>query len=291
MFTKETSISIGDIKMSEEIKNSEMPPTFEEMEKMYPFPEDKGKEIYERESNSIFIYRDEKVQEIIPVYGNEKSIYDYFSQDGRSGEMLNKNRYGGERIFAVSNEFYKMPSHDIKRIISMVEMTGAKIELFKLDGPIESCFLPKSGGEWESEKGDSMWVPDGGYIPLKNNPEGKTWSEIKKEFGIEGIIFKDGEPDFSPISEGTVEIEDFTEDRNANFTQADEKLAEKWTSENKDGKSWSPAEVKAYRKEHKLSWHERSDQKTMDLVPSIIHGNIPHSGGISEAKKEAGKND
>ncbi|MGP1485379.1 MAG: HNH endonuclease [Campylobacter sp.] len=44
-----------------------------------------------------------------------------------------------------------------------------------------------------------------------------------------------------------------------------------------------------YRKENKLSWRERSDQKTMDLVSQGIHGNIPHSSGISEAKNQKGQ--
>lgn len=88
------------------------------------------------------------------------------------------------------------------------------------------------------------------------------------------------------MSEGTVEIDDFSTDRNSNFTQADEQLAEKWTEEGKDGKEWSPQDIKEYRKENNLSWHERSDMKTIDLVPQEVHGNVPHSGGISAVKNK-----
>jgi len=161
----------------------------------------------------------------------------------------------------------------------------SEIEKFKL----MNNFLPREGGEWNGEEGNSIWKPNRDEIPKRPPGNEKTWGEILDKYEIEGIEFKDGEPDFSPVSEGTVEIEDFTEDRNANFTQADEKLAEQWTKEGKDGKEWSAQDVKNYRKENNLTWHERSDMKTLDLVPQEIHGNIPHSGGISAIKQENSK--
>ena len=147
-------------------------------------------------------------------------------------------------------------------------------------------FLPREGGEWSGDVGDSTWYPNRDDIPKRPPNNELTWGEILDKYDIDGIEFKDGEPDFSTVSEGTVEIDDFTEDRNANFTQADENLAEKWTNEAKDGKEWSPQDVKEYRKENQLSWHERSDMKTMDLVPQEVHGNVPHSGGISAVKSK-----
>lgn len=149
----------------------------------------------------------------------------------------------------------------------------------------EGRYLPETGGKWSGERGNSDWMPDGDIIPKKHNPEGMTWQQIMDKLGFGAIPFEEGEPDFESVSEATVEIDDFTPDRNANFTQADEACAKQWTEKDENGKVWTPADVKAYRKENSLSWHERSDQKTMDLVPSIVHGNIPHSGGISEAKK------
>lgn len=149
-----------------------------------------------------------------------------------------------------------------------------------------ASFLPENNGRWENEKGNSSWNPDDEFIPQKHNPDDKTWEKIKEEYSFENIPFREGDPDFTEVSKATVEIDDFSTDRNSNFTQADEKCAEQWTKENKDGKDWSPSDVKAYRKEHELSWHERSDQKTIDLIPSIIHGNVPHTGGISAAKME-----
>ena len=149
---------------------------------------------------------------------------------------------------------------------------------------------PNSNGYWTGEKGNSIWIPDDDYIPqekypnsegAKSNPDNLTLKEIFKKYGIDGIEFKDGEPDFSPVSESTVEVDDFSEKRDENFAQADEKLAEQWNSEGKEGGPWTREKVEEYRKENNMTWHERSDCKTMDLVPTEIHANVPHSGGIS----------
>lgn len=148
--------------------------------------------------------------------------------------------------------------------------------------------LPKEKGQWEGEVGDSVWKPDPNEIPKKPPGNKDIWETILKPYNQEGVVFKDGEPDFTPFSEGSVEIEDFSDDRLGNFSQADEQLAKVWSEERKDGREWSPEDVYNYRKENSWSWHERSDMKTMDLVPQKIHGNIPHSGGISAYKNLQG---
>lgn len=148
----------------------------------------------------------------------------------------------------------------------------------------ESQHLPVNNGEWRGDRGNSDWIPDDNFVPKKNNSDELTWAQIKEKYNFDSINFKEGDPDFSEVAQESVEIEDFTEARNGNFAQADESCAKKWSDEQKDGKSWTPDEVRQYRKENELTWHERSDMKTMDLVPSVIHNNIPHSGGISAIK-------
>lgn len=100
-------------------------------------------------------------------------------------------------------------------------------------------------------------------------------------YGIDGINFKDGEPDFSEISKGTVEIEPFSDSRTDNFDKADIELAKK--------KGCSPEEVAKWREENGYTWHECKDMKTMQKVPSEVHNNISHSGGISKVKKGNGE--
>lgn len=157
-----------------------------------------------------------------------------------------------------------------------------KIDDFQKTSPFEGTLLsenriPISKGEWEGGAGDSTWRPARDHHPQVFNPEGKTWGEILDGHGKDGIPFKDGDPDFSDIAEDQVEIDDFTDNRADNFAQADEKLAQE--------RGCTVEEIREWRKENGYTWHECKDQKTMQLVPSEIHNNIPHSGGISEAKK------
>lgn len=141
--------------------------------------------------------------------------------------------------------------------------------------------FPRSGGEWSGEPGNSEWEPDSDTIPGDRNgtnPDDKTWKEIKNQYDFDTISFEDGRPDFSEVSKGNVEIENFSDNRRKNFVQADEKLAEQ--------KGCQPSEVRQWRTENKYTWHEESDCKTMRKVPSEVHGNIPHDGGISEMKNQ-----
>lgn len=151
---------------------------------------------------------------------------------------------------------------------------------------------PKEGvkGTWEGEKGESKFKPN---LEL---PENAKLAEKMKEYGIDGIEYKNAEPDFSNCSEATVKIDNMTEHRpdyfddegnrrDGNFTQAEKKLADQFNAEAKDGKTdWTHQEVEKYRKNNNLSWHERCDKKTMDLVPSEIHSKFGHLGGCAECK-------
>ena len=146
----------------------------------------------------------------------------------------------------------------------------------------EKRLLPKSGGYWEGVEGDSKFVPDDNVISKDrnhSNPDGLSWAIIKEKFGFDGIIFRDGYPDFSPVSKGEVEIDNFTTERygsGGNFDQAYKKLAEQ--------RGCTPEEVRQWVKENNYTWHEMQDCKTMQKVPHEVHGNITHKGGISILK-------
>ncbi len=156
------------------------------------------------------------------------------------------------------------------------------VEVRKLDVKISferSSLLPRNGGEWSGEPGNSSFIPDRDVEPGDRNgtnPEHKTWGEILDQYGIDGVPFSDGSPDFSEVAKGEVQIDDFSEDRASNFDQADEKLAEQ--------RGCTPEEVAQWRKDNKYTWHECKDCSTMQKVPTEVHGNISHSGGISECK-------
>lgn len=118
---------------------------------------------------------------------------------------------------------------------------------------------------------------------------------------MDSIEYKNCEPDFSRCAEATVTIDDMTEHRynyyneegtlmRGNFRQADEKCAEQWNDSRRDGRSdWQAFEVRDWRHENDLTWHERSDTRTMDLVSYDIHSYFGHSGGCSECRaRDAG---
>lgn len=151
--------------------------------------------------------------------------------------------------------------------------------IVKAVNQLSRCPVEGSGGSWDGERGNSDWYPDEEYTPGDRNgtnPDNKTWGEILDQYEVDKIPFNDGEPDFSEVSKATVKVEDFSSDRDANFDQADEKLAQEWKCE--------PEEITVWRKENKYTWHECRDCETMQLVPTEVHGNIPHSGGVAVAK-------
>ena len=145
----------------------------------------------------------------------------------------------------------------------------------KLTARIKHTPVEGRGGHWLGERGNSKWIP----------AEAKAKEALAKS-GQDGINFKNGVADFSKVSEQTVEIDGMNIDRlGNNFPKADAKCAEAWNKEMRDGRSnWTADQVKQYRHENNLSWHERSDMKHCDLVSKDIHGEIRHSGGVYECK-------
>ncbi len=130
-------------------------------------------------------------------------------------------------------------------------------------------------GEWDGETGNSTFYPE--------NSEAR---DVLKEYGQGGIKFRDGEPDFSKVSEATVQIDDMTASRPHNFARANEACAKLWNEQSKDGRTdWSAREVDNWRQENNYSWHERLDMKTMDLVQRGVHEECKHFGGVSECRR------
>lgn len=72
--------------------------------------------------------------------------------------------------------------------------------------PRETDKYGRPRGTWSGEPGNSMFIP-------ADTPENQEIKKYLHEHGVEGIVYKDGVPDFSPVSEGTVEIPDMTEYR------------------------------------------------------------------------------
>jgi hypothetical protein len=143
---------------------------------------------------------------------------------------------------------------------------------------------PTTGGRWTGKPGDSTWRPNPRSRPQRYNPDNLTWKRILKRYrvGRGGIGFRNNEPDFLPCVlkyngiKCTVRIDNFSAEREDNFNAADEALAKKLDASVFEIKGWRYAGY---------TWHERSDRKTLDLVPTEVHANIPHQGGIAAEKQ------
>ena len=175
-------------------------------------------------------------------------------------------------------EIGKSPLSEIAKSVENKNMDINKLDESVVKEISKGCRIEGNGGNWDGERGNSNWILNKEYVPQKYNPDGMTFGEILDKFNIENpkILFKEGYPDFSGISKGEVQIDEFTSSRADNFTQADEKLSKQWEI--------SPEDVATWRKENRYTWHECEDCKTMQLVPSEIHGNVNHFGGVSIAK-------
>jgi hypothetical protein len=137
-----------------------------------------------------------------------------------------------------------------------------------------------SKGDWDGEPGNSNFYP-----------EKLGAREVLERCGQDAIPYNDGEPDFSKVSEISVEIEDMTSWRPYNFKQADEICASRWNLNLKDGRNdWTGRDVEAWRKENRYSWHERLDMKTMDMVQRDVHEECKHYGGVAECRRHEALN-
>lgn len=164
---------------------------------------------------------------------------------------------------------------------------------------VESCDYPSSykerldrtpsienpNGKWSGDRGESMFIPTADRV-----------REILRNIGLEGIIYKDGIPDFNPISEAKVTIQGMSQHRLSqmgengerivgNYEKADTECAKAWNLEQRDGKDdWTHQDVKKWREANEYTWHEHNDMKTCSLVPTEVHKVCSHLGGVSEIK-------
>jgi len=152
---------------------------------------------------------------------------------------------------------------------------------------------PREGarGNWEGERGDSKFVANPEYSSYNENKKSEniiTGQDVNNKlnsYGMDGVEYKNGFPNFDKCSETDVKI-DMTSDRDTNFRNADKECAKKWNAEGKDGKTdWTSRDVENYRKDNYMSWHEKEDKTTCQMIDRDIHGYFGHAGGRWECDK------
>ncbi|MBO2535596.1 HNH endonuclease [Rummeliibacillus suwonensis] len=123
--------------------------------------------------------------------------------------------------------------------------------------------LPRRNGQWKGEPGNSKWYSE--------KPQ------VKKITNDEGIEFKEGRPNFTPWSKGSIKFKEGMLDGTKNdFNLVYEKIKQL-----KGFKSINQA--KFWLKEKGLTPHHKSSTE-IELIPTDLHGNIPHIGSASDLR-------
>ena len=134
-------------------------------------------------------------------------------------------------------------------------------------------------GHWSGVRGESDFILD---EPIK----------LSDGTVITKITYQNAVPDFSPYAIAEVKIPNMTNNRYSiqkdgivgNFEQADTALAKLWTKTKYQNRTWTAADVEAFRTNYpyKLTWHEMSNMETMQLVPFDVNDTFTHYGGVAE---------
>ena len=190
-------------------------------------------------------------------------------------------------------------SKETKAEVSDIDRTDSINPDKLIESSVESCdhlstyeerldhtpTMENPNGKWSDDRGESMFIPTVDRV-----------REILRNKGLEGINYKDGIPDFSPISEAKVTIQGMSQHRLSqmsengerivgNYEKADIECAKAWNLEQRDGKEdWTNKDVKKWRVANGYTWHEHNDMKTCYLVPTEAHDVCRHLGGVSEIK-------
>lgn len=199
------------------------------------------------------------------------------------------------------------------------EMVLAGAEARKLNVPGTETGEGSVRGAWNG----STYVLDDSYVPKKYNDSKSSIAQIKKSlsdrFGIQmdGIPYVDGIADFSGISVAHIatsdivkkatgmtqaeyseltqtdrtrlfqevfsDVSDGISKRSRNFDYADQLAAEKHIPIPGLSDGYSASDLKKWRTENKFSWDEQVNFG-YNLVPTVIHGNLPHTGLVSTSR-------
>ena len=138
-------------------------------------------------------------------------------------------------------------------------------------------------GHWSGDRGESEYIYDRSKTIRISEDR-----YVTVEAGTK-VTYRNCVPDFSPYQEAQVTIPSMTNSRSHNFNQADKALAELWTKNQYNGRSWTAQQVKAYRTSNGLTWHEMNNMESMQLVPTEVNAGFGHLGGVAEYNAMVGQ--
>lgn len=197
------------------------------------------------------------------------------------------------------------------------EMVLAGAEVRKMRSPETTTSEGDMKGSWK----DSVFFLDDDFVPPYKNDRNLTIAEIRQDLhdtcGIDlgGIPFVDGVADFSSIAIASLSTKDIVTQatgmssheydqleplertrlfskvfgegkRSSNFTITDRLVAERQLPIPGLPDGYTAQDVKRWRSnpQHRFTWDEQVNGG-YNLVPTIIHGNVSHTGLVSSSSK------
>lgn len=121
---------------------------------------------------------------------------DYYAKEAK--KAADKGDFSHAKDLQSKAQSYENKVRDEKK---SADMCSKLVETPESEA-VEKHRLPRNNGRWEGIEGDSKFVPDDNVIPKDrnySNPNGLIWGEIKEKYGIDGVKFKDGYPDFQKL--------------------------------------------------------------------------------------------
>jgi hypothetical protein len=139
-----------------------------------------------------------------------------------------------------------------------------------------TSYIPVNNGSWSGEEGNSMWYPTNETVLNELRYYGN---------GVEGIMYHEGYPDFTPVQVYESKLNSQMYYRNDEYQFVD------CTLELRDFLEDNP-DLISYFDDEQLSaigrgqdripgytWHHDIRDGRMQLVPTLIHKSFPHYGG------------
>lgn len=132
---------------------------------------------------------------------------------------------------------------------------------------------PINNGEWSGERGHSTWIPDTEDV-----------AEQLDAYGVDGIEYRDGFPDFSPVTEYEHQLQEelYENGDTAQFNDCNNALSSHLENNPEFSANFDDDQLEAIRAGEKPSgytWHHDVEPGNMQLVPTRIHQSCGHYGG------------
>jgi A nuclease of the HNH/ENDO VII superfamily with conserved WHH len=213
-------------------------------------------------------------------------VGDAVGKTAKGAKLLARMAKLKERIADNVTRGRQIVANALKKDAEAIRAKRAASKAEKIEeGLVNGC--PVGGNRFGTQSPKNGWVKGerghGDWDPKQSGLDPDKVKRIESVTGGKPVKFENGNPDFSDYvmqaksADGksvpaSVEIKlDRNGAREVDFDAARAAMAEKLgTKEFSEPKGWT--------------WHHKEDGTTMELVPSALHNNVPHSGGVSIAK-------